>query len=127
MGRQHSQSRPSPNLPGGCFVEVPAVVSSWGTQGLSVGALPEGIAALLGTQVAVQELVVEAATTGDRRIALQALLADPVVQSAKAAERSLSRSAPMLGGNDRDDQSPATRRWPYRPAKARRPVHPTRR
>jgi alpha-galactosidase len=77
------------NLPDGCIVEVPAVVSSWGTRGLNVGALPDGIAALLRTQVAVQELVVEAAVTGDRQIALQALLADPVVQSAKAAEQTL--------------------------------------
>jgi alpha-galactosidase len=77
------------NLPDGCIVEVPAVVSSWGVKGLNVGALPEGIAALLRPQVGVQELVVEAAVTGDRKLALQALLADPVVDSAKAAEATL--------------------------------------
>lgn len=77
------------NLPDGCIVEVPAVVSSWGVKGLNVGALPEGIAALLRSQVGVQELVVEAAVTGDRKLALQALLADPVVDSAKAAEATL--------------------------------------
>ena len=35
------------------------------------------------------EEAVEAAVTGDRQIALQALLADPVVQSARAAEQTL--------------------------------------
>ena len=77
------------NLPDGCIVEVPAVVSPRGIMGVHVGELPEGAAVPLRQQVAVQELVVEAAVTGDRRTALHAMLADPVVKSARAAEQVL--------------------------------------
>jgi len=77
------------NLPQEAIVEVPAVISSYGVQGFHIGPLPDGIAALCNTQVGVQDLVVEAGVTGSRDIALQALLADPVVQSADAAEKIL--------------------------------------
>jgi len=54
-----------------------------------VGKLPSGIAALCRMQIGVQELVVEAAVKGDRKIALQALLADPVIPSFDAADKIL--------------------------------------
>jgi len=78
-----------PNVPDWAVVEVPAVVGADGIKGLRVGPLPSGIAALVNAQAHVQDLVVEAAVSGDRRLALQALLADPVVQSAEAAEKTL--------------------------------------
>jgi alpha-galactosidase len=78
-----------PNLPSWAVVEVPAVAGPDGVQGVQVGALPAGVAALLNTQAHVQDLVVEAAVHGSRQLALQALLADPVVHSAEAAERTL--------------------------------------
>lgn len=74
------------NLPDGVIVEVPATVSAGGIHGVHVGALPEGAAVPLRQQAAVQDLVVEAGVTGSRQVALQALLADPVVQDARAAE-----------------------------------------
>ncbi|MDI6828298.1 MAG: hypothetical protein QME62_07435 [Armatimonadota bacterium] len=77
------------NLPTDAIVEVPAVISGAGVSGISIGALPPGIAAMCNTQIGIQELVVEAAVTGSRQIALQALLADPVVHSAEAAEKIL--------------------------------------
>ncbi len=73
------------NLPPGAVVEVPGTVSGWGARGLGVGDLPRGIAELCRRQIEVQELVVEAAVTGSRALALQALLHDPLVHSAKAA------------------------------------------
>ncbi len=78
-----------PNLPGWAVVEIPAVVGADGIKGVRMGALPRGIAAVLNTAVYVQDLVVEAAVHGSRELALQALLADPVVQSADAAEKVL--------------------------------------
>lgn len=78
-----------PNLPEWAIVEVPAVVGADGVKGVRVGPLPAGISALLNTQAHVQDLVVEAAVHGSRRLALQALLADPVVQSVEAAEKTL--------------------------------------
>ncbi|MHB0857768.1 MAG: family 4 glycosyl hydrolase [Anaerolineae bacterium] len=77
------------NLPDWAVVEVPAVAGADGVRGVKVGAMPNGIAALLNTQAHVQDLVVEAAVHGSRDLALQALLADPVVQSAEAAEKCL--------------------------------------
>ncbi len=74
------------NLPQDAIVEVPAVISSIGVSGFSIGELPQAIAALCQTQVCVQELAVAAAVAGDRNVALRALLADPVVQSMEAAE-----------------------------------------
>ncbi|HET7579033.1 MAG TPA: alpha-glucosidase/alpha-galactosidase [Bacillales bacterium] len=78
------------NLPDDAIVEVPALVSAYGVQGLTMGDLPEGIASLCRTQISVQKLVVEAAVEGDRKAALQALLIDPVVSSAEEAEKTLN-------------------------------------
>jgi alpha-galactosidase len=62
--------------------------------------LPEGIAGILAARARQQELTVEAALSGDRNFALQALLADPLVPSVEAAERmlgdALEAHAPFL-------------------------------
>jgi alpha-galactosidase len=69
------------NLPEWAVVEVPGVVTGGHIRGMGVGSLPEGIAGLLQHRVLQQELTVDAALTGDRGLALQALLADPLVQN----------------------------------------------
>jgi len=76
------------NLMEGAIVESPAVVDSSGVHPVQVGELPDGLAALSNIQILIQDLAVEAAVHGDRGLALQAVLADPVVQdldSARAA------------------------------------------
>lgn len=73
------------NLPPEAVVEVPGRISGFGVQGLSVGALPPGIADVLRRRVSQQELTVEAALSGDRDFALQALLADPLVPDVRTA------------------------------------------
>ncbi len=73
------------NLPDGTFVEVPAVVSSAGIHGVAVGALPETIAFLCRRQILVAELAVDAAVTGDRQLALQALALDPMIDDLQVA------------------------------------------
>jgi alpha-galactosidase len=77
------------NLPAGMIVEVPGLVDRQGVHGVRLGTIPKGFAGLLNNQVAVNELTVEAALQGSRELALQALLVDPVVDSAAAAERAL--------------------------------------
>jgi alpha-galactosidase len=77
------------NLPDGCTVEVPASVSGFGVDGLTVGDLPASVAGLCNTQAYVAELAVDAAVKGERAIALQALLADPVVNDIDVAEKIL--------------------------------------
>jgi alpha-galactosidase len=68
-----------PNLPDDAIVEVPGVLSGMGVQGLNFPPLPEGIAELCRRELALSSLVVDAAVTGDRQLALQALLLDPMI------------------------------------------------
>jgi alpha-galactosidase len=68
-----------PNLPPWAVVEVPAVVGSQGIRGVDVGPLPDGIATLLTARAQQQELTVQAAVTGIRELALDALAGDPLV------------------------------------------------
>lgn len=74
-----------PNLPNDAIVEVPGIISSFGFQGLSFPALPEGIAALCRRELELASILVEAAATGDRQLALQALLLDPMVSDIDTA------------------------------------------
>ncbi|MBO1911374.1 alpha-glucosidase/alpha-galactosidase, partial [Microvirga sp. 3-52] len=73
------------NLPADAIVEVPAIISGNGVNGLALGELPRGIAAMCRTQVDVQHLVVDAGVRGDRGLVIQALLTDPNIPSANAA------------------------------------------
>lgn len=75
------------NLPDGAIVEVPAVASRYGLRGLSMGPLPEPIAELCRREIALVDLVVEAAVTGNRQVALQALLLDPMINDIDTARR----------------------------------------
>jgi alpha-galactosidase len=70
------------NLPDEAIVEVSSSVGTYGITPLHVGALPEALADILKPHVLVQRLSVEAALSGDRKAALQAFLADPMISSA---------------------------------------------
>ena len=74
-----------PNLPTDAIVEVPGVLSGMGIQGLSFPPLPEGIAELCRRELHLSSLIVDAAATGDRQLALQALLLDPMVDDIDTA------------------------------------------
>ena len=74
------------NLPVDSVVEVPGLVEDGVPRGVGVGAMPEPIAALVRHELAIQDVAVEAAMEGSRDLALRALLLDPVVSSARAAE-----------------------------------------
>ena len=78
-----------PNLPADLAVEVPVMVDAAGVHPVSLGPLPDPIAKLLHMQASVQQLAVEAAVHASKELALQALLIDPVVNSAVAAEKIL--------------------------------------
>jgi alpha-galactosidase len=79
-----------PNLPDDAIVEVPGVASGDTVRGLRMAPLPEGIAAMMRQQISIHGLSVEAAVKGDRKLALQALLTDPVVDSCSVAEKVLN-------------------------------------
>jgi alpha-galactosidase len=78
-----------PNLPAVAAVEVPVMADAAGIHPISLGPLPDAVAKLLATQVNVQELAIEATMHASKEIALQALLIDPVVNSASAAVKLL--------------------------------------
>ena len=77
------------NLPQDLVVECPAIVNKDGLHGVPLGEYPKGLAALLRTQASVQDLVVEAILTKSKKIALQALLADPVINNTSQAKNIL--------------------------------------
>lgn len=80
------------NLPDEAIVELPAYVDPAGVRGLKVGPLPQPVAQILSTRVVQQELLVDAATFGDRQLALQGLLLDAQIVSLRAAREILERS-----------------------------------
>jgi alpha-galactosidase len=65
------------NLPQPCCVEVPCLVDHNGVQPTLVGALPPQLAALMQTNINVQELTVTASLTGKREHVYQAAMLDP--------------------------------------------------
>ena len=83
-----------PDLPAEAVVEVPALVGAAGVTPLSVGPLPAGIAAVLTARAQQQEITVEAALTGDRDLAVEALVLDPLVPDSATA-RAILRDAAL--------------------------------
>jgi alpha-galactosidase len=66
------------NLPQGCCVEVPCLVDGNGIQPTIVGELPTQLAALNRTNINVQELIVEAALSGETDAVYHAVMLDPL-------------------------------------------------
>jgi len=66
------------NLPAGCCVEVPCVADRQGVHPCYVGDLPAQLAAINRSNVAVQQLAVEAFFRKNRQAAFQAVALDPL-------------------------------------------------
>ena len=77
------------NLPSDAVVEVPAYADGAGIHPIAVGAIPEPQATYIRTQISIQRTVTEAYRTGSKRLLMQALLMDPVVDSIVEAEAML--------------------------------------
>jgi alpha-galactosidase len=67
-----------PNLPEGACVEVPVVANRRGFNPIHVGPLPPQCAALNNVSIAVEEMAVEAALTGDPTLVYHAICYDPL-------------------------------------------------
>lgn len=65
------------------------MVDAAGVHPISLGPLPDPISKLMSMQASVQQLSVDAAVHASKETALQALLIDPAVNSAVAAEKLL--------------------------------------
>ena len=78
-----------PNLPRDAAVEVPGRVRNGRLEAVHVGPVPEPMAAYMRTQFSIHSLLTEAYRTRSRKLLLQALLLDPVVNSITEAEKLL--------------------------------------
>lgn len=70
-----------PNLPDDAVVEVSARVDAYGVRPIRADPLPDAMAALLRSYVALQRQMVRAALSGERDDVYRALLLDPTTQS----------------------------------------------
>lgn len=78
------------NLPLGAILETPVLVDGAGVHPVHVGMLPEAISELCRRELTVVKLCVDAAIYGDRQMALQCLLLDPVVRDINQARKILN-------------------------------------
>ena len=69
------------NLPNGACVEIPCFVDAHGIHPVRVGALPPQCAALNMSNVSVQQLMVEAALSGDPENVVHAIAMDPLTSA----------------------------------------------
>lgn len=91
-----------PNLPQNCMVELACLVDRNGIQPTVPGPLPDGCAAINRMSVSVQELAVQAGTTGDRELLHQAIAIDPFT----GAQLALPRIREMV-----DEMLEAEKQW----------------
>ncbi|PZF61128.1 hypothetical protein DEI92_05885 [Curtobacterium sp. MCBD17_034] len=99
------------NLPATAVVEVPAAIGADGIRGIGVGDLPAGIAAVLSARAEQQEITVDAALSGCRDLALQALVLDPLVPDRATAvavlDAAVTADPEHLGGFARAERAEA--------------------
>lgn len=76
-----------PNLPADAILELPAVATATGFRAMQILDFPEPLAALLRPKIESQRLTVQAALNGDRRLLVEALLADGALNERALAER----------------------------------------
>ncbi len=75
------------NLAPDAAVDIPAIAVGGQVHGINVGELPFFAAELCRRQIAIHELVAQAATSGDHRLFLEALCLGPFVRSLNMAKR----------------------------------------
>ena len=68
------------------IVEVPAYVSSAGICGEVVGEMPKAVTGLLQREALCSQLCIDSVVQGDRQMAIQSLLLDPVINDIDIAE-----------------------------------------
>ncbi|MBI1279396.1 MAG: alpha-galactosidase [Anaerolineaceae bacterium] len=84
------------NLPHGCCVEVPCLVNGNGIQPTKIGSVPTQLAALNRTNINVQELIVEAALTGNTEAVYHAVMLDPLTAAVCTLDQIRSMVSDLL-------------------------------
>ena len=87
------------SLPEGACVEVPVFASKSKISPVYVGALPPQCAALNHINVMVEEMAVEAALTGDKRLLFHAIAFDPLTAAVLSLEEIQAMTNAMLEKN----------------------------
>jgi alpha-galactosidase len=87
------------NLPPDCCVEVPVLANRRGLNPIHVGPLPPQCAALTGTNVAVEEMAVEAALTGNPELVYQSICYDPLTAAVLSLDEIRQMVKAMLNKN----------------------------
>ena len=77
IGQGMNAAKDLANLPGNICVEVPCLINTGGIQPVKVGSLPPHLAALMMTNINVQQLTVEAALSGKKEHVYHAAMLDP--------------------------------------------------
>lgn len=75
-----------PNLPDDAVLELPAVATAGGLRPLQILDFPDTLAAILNRKLAAERLTMEAALAGDRKLFVEALLADGCVTDRTVAK-----------------------------------------
>jgi alpha-galactosidase len=88
-----------PNLPNDVCVEVPVLVNKRGFTSMYVGELPPQLAALNNLNIAVEEMAVEAALTGDPERLFHAVCYDPVTAAVLSLDETRKMVRQMLKKN----------------------------
>ena len=82
-------------------MEVPGTIGAAGVQGIALGELTKGFAALLRNYTGTYDLHAEAVLSGKKDVVVQALLANPVVNRAlplsDMVDRMISQQHKWLG------------------------------
>ena len=75
-----------PGLPDWAIVEVPAIVNRHGIHGVHMPALPRALTEICRREAELASVVIDAAVSGNRNLALQALLLDPMMNDIERAK-----------------------------------------
>lgn len=90
------------NLPNECCVEVPCLVDKQGIQPTIIGDLPPQLAAMCRSNIAVQELAVEAFMTGKREHIYHAVMMDPHTSSQLTLDNIWKMCDELIDAHQRD-------------------------
>ena len=76
-----------PNLPYDAVVEMPAAATATGLRPIQLADFPDTLAAIINRKICASQLTVEAALNNDRRLFIEALLADGAVTERSTAQK----------------------------------------
>ena len=79
-----------PQVPNGIVVEVPGILNKKGVTGLKLDHYPSSFGTLLNNQSGTIQLTTDAVLNKSKHSAYLAMLADPVVDNARSAEKLLN-------------------------------------